>query len=168
MSEDSELLHRMRDPEDWGRDPRRQPTLQEGDALIFNEPGRILRRAGHISGGIDYRPHCFSVVRTSHGGDFALLTSHGGGEERIRFAGGYQAEMVDALHAMPSDARYLLLHQFSAAARDARYAAQDATAREYATAFVEGRLKKRRKNNRVRVEIVHPSMMPAKKTAEAV
>ena len=95
-----------------------------------------------------------------------LLTSHGGGEERIRFAGDYQAEMVEALRGLSSDARYLLLHQFSAAARDAGRAAAIETAQEYAKAFVEGRLKKRRKNNRVRVEIVHPSMMPAKKTAD--
>ena len=54
-----------------------------------------------------------------------LLTRHGGGDERIRFAGGYQGEMVEALHDMPSDARYLLLHQFSAAARGRAGGARD-------------------------------------------
>ena len=53
---------------DWGREPARQPPVAEDETLIFNEPGRILRRAGQISGGVDYRSHCFSIVRKSHGG----------------------------------------------------------------------------------------------------
>ena len=50
------------------------PALEEGDTLLWDEPGRC--------GGIDAHSHHFRLVKRQWGG-LSLLVRHGGGDARL-------------------------------------------------------------------------------------
>lgn len=127
----------------WGAEPWRQPTELEGETVYFSECGRVMNRT-------DYRSHWFKLVRGKFGFVF-LLVKHGGGEERFKLT--YNTKAAEALATLDSDARYLLLHMFFSVWRNTRSDARKETASKYSMAFVEGRLKKRKKQGRYIVSI---------------
>ena len=132
----------MRSPDDWGREEFRQPPTQEGDEVLFHEPGRILPRLG--SGGacaLDCRSHSFKVIKPQLGG-YALLVRHGGGDESVDL--GYSPRILNALLPLDSDSRYWLLHTFLDVFHKTQSETRDRTASEYRRAFASGRLKKRK------------------------
>ncbi len=134
----------MSEERNWGAEPWRAPSLYAGDSLILDECGRVL-------GNTCYRSHYFRMVKN---GNFNfILVKHGAGEERHQV--GYSNRLGQALVKLDSDARYFMLHTLYTAIKDAKRAASMDTAREYTTAFVEGRLKKRKlpAQHRVRVWI---------------
>lgn len=119
--------------------PLAPPALAEGDTLIYDEPGRC--------GGIDSHSHHFRLVKMQYGGH-ALLVRHGGGDERVSL--GYSANLmlVGPMEGLDSNARYWLLHGAYSLYRDTKqHVAEQVTAR-FKSAFVEGRLKKKKVRGR--------------------
>jgi len=114
-----------------GVHPVNPPTLQEGDRLLFDEPGRC--------GGMDSHCHHYRIV-----GERTLLVKHGGGEERIRLSLPGGKFPFRGFETMDSNMRYWLLNAIYHAYVDGRSAGHDATAREYREALVDGRLRKRK------------------------
>lgn len=108
--------------------PVNPPALADGDTLLFDEPGRC--------GGMDSHCHHYRLVRR-YGTE--LLVRHGGGDERIRVSlpRGFSFE------AMDSNTRYWMLNAMYHAYSDGRQSGSIETARDYRTAFAEGRLRKR-------------------------
>jgi len=128
----------------WGAEEWRQPTEQAGDTVIFSECGRITHKT-------DFRSHWFKVVKQEYG-PACLLVKHGGGEERLRLD--YKAEKLIALWSVfTSDERYMMLHMIFDLIKDATGNAKNETARKYQLAFLEGRMKKRKRNHRYYCEV---------------
>lgn len=113
------------------------PDLQDGDVLLFDEPGRC--------GGLDSHSHHFRVVKYGCG-SVALLVRHGGGDERIRLYP--HRDLPKFLEAMDSNTRYWMLATIHSAHRDG---ASDATMTErtrWQTAAAEKRIKTRKHTSR--------------------
>lgn len=146
----------MRDTDyNWGAEEWRQPTPAEGDTVLYSEHGRVMPGSGDgsiVGRGIDCRSHSFKLVKAEYGGAY-LLVKHGGGEERIKLGWNHK-RLAAIFDPLDSDARYWLLHTFLTFHDDVQREASQSTATRYAEAFAEGRLKKRRRNGRVIVEIV--------------
>lgn len=134
--------------ENWGAETLRQPVAAEGDTVLFAEHGRILDK-------IDHRSHSFKVVKAQYGGTY-LLVRHGGGDERMQID--YSNRIAKCFEPLDSDTRYYLLRRMYESLSDAKRGAASETATKYAQAFAEGRLKKRRRNHRVYVEIEPPAV----------
>ena len=130
----------------WGAEPARKPKLAEGDVELYSEHGRI-------TGSIDYRSHWFVLVKGQFGG-YALLVKHGGGEERTQLGHSGVRGWLPALETMTSDQRYLLLHTIHSAASDAESLARKYAAAYWQTAFIEGRMKRRKKQGMYYVEVL--------------
>jgi hypothetical protein len=128
----------------------RAPSVEDGEEIIFDEPGRVLGRDAMGYNGTDYRSHYFRVTRSKYDA-YRLRVHHGGGEEAWSL--GYNRSTIDALGALDSDARYLLLHAIAKAHGESYRAGVQASAKKYTDAFLDGRLKKRRSQGRARVEI---------------
>ena len=150
------------DPENYGSEPWREPKPEEGDTVIFSEFGRVLDKT-------DCRSHWFMMVKMQYGG-YALLVKHGGGQERfnlghLHFYRGDYSRIIRAMEAMDTDARYLMLYTFYDIQKDARRYERDKVTAELTSAFVEGRLKKRKIKGqaayKVQVEPRQASINPA-------
>lgn len=130
----------MQDPQTpWHLRPSNAPALAEDDTIVFDEPGRIIRRKPEGNYDVDCRSHWFRLVK-NFGGWF-LLVRHGAGDERIRL--GYRMDDT-LLELLPSDARYRLLWQIMETYHDGVAHGTSATESQYRLAFVDGRLKKRK------------------------
>lgn len=135
----------------WQTEPNRAPALQEHDELIYDEHGRIVywteeRKPGE---GVDSRSHWFRIVRQY--GRHYLLVRHGAGDERIgMYTWGNFRDMIEPLS---SDARYSLMHHLYSMHKDAERQAQAVVHNTYRTAFAQGRLKKRKVRDGVKVWI---------------
>jgi hypothetical protein len=117
----------------YGVRPVDPPALQEGDELVYDEPGRC--------GGLDSHCHHLRVVKARYGG-FKLRVRHGGGDEQIDLGSTRMA--IDALSQIDSDSRYWLLLRLYHVQNDAARQAAQRTAETYRQAFIDGRLKKRK------------------------
>jgi len=107
------------------------PDLLEHDELLYDEPGRC--------GGLDSHSFHFRIVKQF--GTHYLLVRHGGGDERIRLGSRPGIEVIAKLN---SNDRYWILQQlYHVQQRQADEASQN-TASKYRSAFVEGRLKKKK------------------------
>lgn len=128
----------------WGAEAWRAPDLKEGDALLFDECGRIVEAGtyGHGSNGIDYRSHYFRIVAAQYGGCY-LLVKHGGGQERIQLDYSV-ARARQFFEPLDSTQRYLLMHMLHSVHRKAQDEATKETATAYRAAFADGRLRKRK------------------------
>jgi hypothetical protein len=118
----------------------RAPSVPEGSAVIFDEPGRVLDRkseGGHCD--VCFRAYHYTVTRGQYGG-FTLRVKHGAGEESLRL----QDEAIHGLRLLDSDARYFLLHALYTAHSEAKRAAEDATAAKFRQAHADGRLKRQK------------------------
>lgn len=139
------------DPDNYSYKERewRRPSINEGEVVMLDEPGRVLHAERPHHGGTCCRSHYFLVTKPKFG-QYMLKVKHGGGEESWQLD--YDHMTFEALASLESDARFRLLcvimraHQLSA---QSGYA--DA-AQKYSVAFLEGRLKKRKKNGRITVE----------------
>ena len=86
----------------WNNDtpstyPINPPPLQDGDDLVYDEPGRC-------GNGRDSHSYHFRVVRKY--GMFHLLVRHGGGDRRICL---WSEPGIASLEKMGSDERYWML-----------------------------------------------------------
>jgi len=90
-----------------------------------------------------------------HESGLYILVNHGGGSET--WCIDFQAKRLRALFMnLPEQDAYLLLFNWLDSLSTARREAATETGTMYAQAFVDKRLKKVRRNNRVRVEILPP------------
>jgi hypothetical protein len=122
--------------------PINAPDMQDGDELLYDEPGRCGR-------GLDSHCHHFRVVK-SYAQHF-LLVRHGGGDERFRL----RYTLVDLLRTLDDDSRYWVLqsiyHTIDDASRES-----EAKEREYwmqAAASRRIKTRKVRGSNRVNVTV---------------
>jgi len=130
---------------EYEKDPRRQPTVLESDTLIFSEHGRSANN-------VDFRSHWLTLVKAQYGGYF-LLVKHGGGEERISLGYDHVCNALDALGQLTEDQRYLILYCLYDAHKDAKHEAREERTSYFHLAFLEGRLKRRKRNHRVYCEV---------------
>jgi hypothetical protein len=150
-----------REERNYGAEPWRAPDLAEGDTLLYSECGRIIKAHtyGHGSNGVDYRSHYFRVVK--NGSYCYLLVKHGAGRERIQidYSAQRAAQFFDHLDTNES---YLLMHMLFSLYKQTRRDAEAATAATYKSAFISGKLKKRkaRGQDSVKVWIDNGSMLP--------
>jgi hypothetical protein len=128
--------------------PLDPPTLNENEALIYDEPGRC--------GGLDSHCHHYRLVR--HYGSVYLLVRHGGGDERMRLSS--TPTLLDTLATLDSNARYWIFnamyHAHSHGARDARSREQE----RWRTAALDKRIRVRRRQGTVHVSI-EPKIEPS-------
>jgi uncharacterized protein involved in type VI secretion and phage assembly len=124
------------------------PPLADGDALLFDEPGRC--------GGLDAHSHHFRLVKGAYNA-VALLVRHGGGVERISLGATFRL-FLPSMAALDSNARYWLLHSLYSAQDNAATEARAAEASRWRKAAAEKRIKVRkvRGMNMVRVTIEPP------------
>jgi len=125
--------------------PVNPPDLQEGDTLLYDEPGRC--------GGLDSHSHHFRVVR--HYSSLFLYVRHGGGDERTRL-GGVTEHFTNLLAALDSTARYWTLaamwYTMSHAARDAQHSEHS----KWVHAIAQKRIKTQKRRGVTRVWIENP------------
>ena len=118
------------------------PDLQDGDVLLFDEPGRC--------GGLDSHSHHFRMVK--HGcGTVSLLVRHGGGDERIRLFP--HRDLPAILGTLDSTARYWLLAALHSAYRDGRTHGRDHERGIWTQAAKDKRVKTRKQPSRGVVKV---------------
>jgi hypothetical protein len=118
-----------------GVHPINPPDLEEGDELLYDEPGRC--------GGIDSHSHHFRVVKKSSW--YYLIVRHGGGDERIRLAGcNEKAGLLPALELLDSHTRYWLLQSIYSTQREAVTYARNAEKGKWALAAANKQIKTRK------------------------
>jgi len=128
-----------------------------GDLDNAARESRIFRWKGP-SGGTDYGSHAIKLAKQRFGerlsGDLYILMHHGGGREVLRVPTFHDGGNLEAaILALPERLQYALLYTIYQAASNARREAQRETATKYSKAFLEKRLKRKRRDNRIYVEI---------------
>jgi hypothetical protein len=119
------------------------PALEEGDSLLFDEPGRC--------GGLDGHCHHFRLVKGRRG--YALLVRHGGGDERLSLPCTFLPCVPVALIGMDSNSRYWLLYSLYSVDHAASRKAQERERSMWSRAAAEKRIKTRKKSGSVKVWI---------------
>ena len=127
-------MNTWNEKENYGAEKWRMPTVPSGENLIASECGRVIGR-------VTYQSHWFIITKPTYG-NYKLTVKHGAGEESLDL--GYNEENIKSLLSLESDQRFLMLHSFF----DVRDNAINETARKYEIAFIEKRIKSRKRNNR--------------------
>lgn len=117
------------------------PQLQEGDALIYDLPGRC----GH---GCDSHCHHFRVVKNH---TYALLVCHGGGEERIELGSRHGVKVLESLD---DEGRYWFLQMLYHVQAHASRVAAGKVGQRWLKAAAEKRIKTRKKRGGIEVRIM--------------
>lgn len=116
---------------------------------------RVFRRAS--GGATCYGSHAIALATDDFGRGLYILMHNGSGREVLRvpdfFDGG---DLVEHIKAMPERLQYALLYSIWNTASNARHEAQSQTAQEWAQAYQDGRIRKRRRGGRVSVYIETP------------
>lgn len=122
------------------------PALEEGETLLYDEPGRC--------GGIDAHCHHYRVVKSYS--SIYLLAQHGGGRESIRLS--TTKHFLDMLEKLDTHSRYWLLHTVAYAHRAGRDSGMEQIEGKWRRAAAEKRIKTRklRGGDGVKVWIDHP------------
>jgi len=111
------------------------PEVADGDALLFDEPGRC--------GGIDAHCYHFRVINEKHSPYCTLLVRHGN-DERVKLHD-YAKQLPDILLHMESNKRFWLLFTIYAVAKAEREKARDDANAKWSRAFIDKRIKKRKR-----------------------
>ncbi len=138
----------------------RAPKIGEDDAIVFDEPGRVLNRksAGQPSGGVCYRSHYLRVTKCREYGPYTLRVHHGGGEESWQL--GYDKTIIEALGSLDSDSRYRLLYTIMRAHQEGERAGSEQTESKWRKAAAQKRIKTRKVKAGVKVWI-EPELVTA-------
>lgn len=119
---------------------------------------RVFGRKENGNGGVCYGAYTLKLARRDDSSkDLCLLVEHGGGREVWLVPSFYDGgATIEAILAMPERAQFGLLMTMYKLARNARSEAQSETRTEWAQAYVDKRIKKRRatKMRGPRVEIM--------------
>ena len=125
------------------------PTLQDGDKLLIDAPGRCGTPPGCKS-GID--SHAYHHRLISSYSRHYILTRHGGGEERYRLDYGTSGGIPTILDADP-EAQYWLLGLLYNTARMAAESARAVEAARWASAAANKRIKTRKERGYPSVKV---------------
>jgi hypothetical protein len=125
----------------WRERDVRRPTIPEGDIILFEEPGRIIPGTGMVT-GTDFRSHYFILSVPFEGGPAVLWVQHGAGEQHWPVGGA--ARLCGVLGALDSDRRFAVLYALHDAHQTSFHQGVATASARYETAFVEGRLRKRK------------------------
>jgi len=117
-----------------GIHPVNPPAIEDGDTVLFDEPGRC--------GGIDSHCHHYRVIKGKFGG-LQLLVRHGGGDERIPYISNGKA-FTAALETLDSDGRYWVLNAMYHAQSKAKREGVEAEGNRWRNAAAEKRIKTRK------------------------
>jgi hypothetical protein len=137
----------------------------------FSEADRERRIFPGRSGGpgVTYGSHAIQLARREgdrEGSDLYILMHNGSGREVLLIPSFYDGGALERhIYHLPERVQYALLYSMWQAASNARYEAQRDTATKWATAYAEGRIRKRRATSQrgARVEIVQPWEVEARK-----
>lgn len=126
---------------------------------------------GKSSPGVTYASHSIKLGRNqdSISGRLYILMSNGAGREVLEIPSFYdQGDLEAAILAMPERLQYALLYTIWQTASNARTEAIEATSLTWRKAIVEKRIKQKRTNGGVRVQIIEPweAEMKARMKAE--
>lgn len=135
--------------------PVNPPPLTDGDALLFDGPGRC-------GNGIDSHCHHFRLVK-SLTGYYYLLVLHGGGEERINLHF-CRHVAVNIILSVSDNEAYWLLHMIYYVHNHAEHDTRMDTNNMWKLAVVEKRVKKRTRRGKKEVWIEPKSRREAKNT----
>jgi hypothetical protein len=129
--------------------PVMPPDLDDGDELLYDEPGRC--------GGTDCHSHHFRVVKRHRRG-LALYVRHGGGDVRIELHGPIAGprttgSLAETLAALDTNSRYWLLHAIYCAHSDADRAAATKCNERWRRAAAEKRIKTRKQPSKGTVKV---------------
>jgi hypothetical protein len=129
----------------------RAPTVPEGEILLHDEPGRVLDQDSYR---VCYSAYHYRLTQAGKGGRLMLRVKHGGGEE-CQGLGYPNPQNLAAFAALDSNGRFILFHMLRTAGADGAKHAAASVRHEYAQAFTDGRLRKRKERgvNRVKVWI---------------
>ena len=125
------------DGKNISRYPAIPPDLKEGDALIFDLPGRC--------GGLDCHSYHYRVV--IHNGSDSLLVCHGAGQERIDYLFG----LVDSLKMLNNDSRFWICNAIFHASSAAGIKSREEERRYWKSAIAKKRIKTSRKKGNIRI-----------------
>lgn len=125
----------------------------------FDQAARDSRVFRRTSGNATtYASHAIKVAKlTGTSGGLYILMHHGGGREVLAIPTFYDGgDLEKTLLGMPERLQYALLYTIWQTARNAREQAQSETTRQWAQAFAEKRIRRRRatKSRAARVEII--------------
>lgn len=149
----------------WRERHWRRPTVPADEAVVFEEPGRVLKREGERN-GVCCRSHYFVVTKPSYGQP-QLRVKHGGGEQALAL--GYDQHVLEGLERLTSDERFRFFWLLLDTHREGYTRGSGKVSAEYEAAFLEGRLRKRKKRgtNAVRVEIKPRPLAPPTPVGQA-
>ncbi len=123
-----------------------EPVAKREDRVWDSRDGRP---------GVTYESHSLKLATNAEGRGFYLLIQHGGGRRVLKLKEFYDGgAMFKAVLAMPEREQYALLYTLYCTAEDAAQAAQAETSAQWAQAFADKRIKKRRKGGALHVELV--------------
>lgn len=122
--------------------PLGPPLLNEGE-IIYDEPGRC----GY---GVDCHSHHFTLSKSC--GNYYLSCMHGSGEDVI-FISNPGTLILGNWETMDSDTRYHTFFMIHKVHQEGCRASSAKTRTEWASAFLDNRLKKRKRNLVVSVYI---------------
>jgi len=127
----------------------RAPSVPEGEVVLYDEPGRVLQ---HDRWKVCYSAFHYRLTQAGQGGRLMLRVKHGGGEECTDL-GFPNPQNLAAFAALDSDGRFILFHMLRSVHDDGAALAASKTRREYAQAFADGRLKKRKVRGQAEVRV---------------
>lgn len=133
----------------------RAPSVESGEVIMFDEPGRVLGRTepnkpGSGGNAVDCRSHYFRVTKPEYG-PYTLRVRHGAGEEKCSLK--HNPRIIDALQAMDSDDRYRLLFTIMDVKKDAEIQTRNLCNDNWRKAAAEKRIKTRKVRTGVKVWI---------------
>lgn len=131
----------LTDPENHGMREFCQPAAKEGETILLQEPGRVIRefrgRNASFGSGTCYRAYCYALIR-AESGRLYVRCRNGLGESDVKVGHHFDAIVMP----LDSDARFLLMHEAYSVASEAKTRTEGLVASRYQRAFLQGRLKK--------------------------
>lgn len=115
----------------YGAEKWRAPEIENEMSIKFDECGRVLN-------GVTYQS--FYIIVAEWKGFYYLFVKHGAGQERFNL----DKRIIPALELLDSDNRYLVLFNLYKIAGEYKAVGERETSDKYRTAFVTGRLRKRK------------------------
>lgn len=117
------------------------PILQEGEVLLYDEPGRC--------GGLDAHCHHYRLVKWYS--SIYLLVQHGGGSERIRLS--TTQSLLILLDSLDTHTRYWLCHALYHAYREGKEQGAAQAGVYWQQAAIEKRIVTRKQRGTDRIKV---------------
>ena len=144
-----------------------KPLHQEGEGwkAAFGEKAResrIFNRQPNGNGGTCYGSHAIMLAE-NESRDLFILMHHGSGREVLEVSRFYDGGDLRAMiEALPEQLKYALLYTIWRTASNARKEASAETRHKWATAHLNGHIRKKRRNGGIFIEIMDQWEIDAK------